>query len=144
MKYRVWDEVDRWDKHSNTISFVGVEFSYGTINFPYKSQIKTIKESSKIRYIYYGCPATIQGTLYTNLANDTISNSSFYTNSTILETIESLESSWQIVVFWVFWMLLICGCVFVFYYIDNRWLEDGGRKGTRAYGNNDRIHKSDG
>lgn len=122
--YWTWDKVDSWDKHSNKISFLDVEFDYGTIDFPYSDYITTQKESSKIRYKYYGSPAECDGTLYAVLGDNTINKVSFYANSNIGETIKGLKSGWQLVLFWIAWILLTGGCVFGFYYIDNKWLED--------------------
>ena len=129
--YWTWDEVDKWSKCSTKITFVDVEFDYGTIDFPSSSHIKTIKESSKIRYVYYGAPAQCTGTLYTELKDGTINSASFHQNSTIEETIESLESNWELVLFWIGWVLLTGGAVVGFYYIDNRWLEDKWSHGWR-------------
>lgn len=122
--YWTWDKVDSWDKHSEKISFLDVEFDYGTINFPSSNYITTQKESSTIRYKYYGSPAECDGTLYAVLGDNTIRETSFYVNSNIDETIESLKSGWQLILFWIAWVLLTSGCVFGFYYIDNNWLED--------------------
>lgn len=122
--YWTWDRVDSWSKHSEKITFLDVEFDYGQINFPYEDYIDTIKESSHIRYVYYGSPAECVGTLYTQLGDDTISNSSFYNNKTISETIEHLESGYEIVTFWIVWIVLTGGIVYGFYYLDNNWLED--------------------
>lgn len=122
--YWTWDEVDQWDKRSTKISFIGVEFNYGAIDFPTSSHIKTINQGGGIRYVYYGAPAKCTGTLYTELKNNTINGSEFYINKTIEETIKSFESNWELVVFWIGWVVLTIGVVIVFYYIDNRWLED--------------------
>ena len=122
--YWTWDEVDSWDKHSTKISFLDIEFDYGMINFPSAYHITTQKESNKIRYQYYGSSAECDGTLYAILGDNTINETSFYVNSNIEETIDSLKSGWQLVLFWIGWILLTGGCVFGFYYIDNKWLED--------------------
>lgn len=122
--YWTWDEVDRWEKHSEKISFLDVEFDYGMINFPSYDYIDTIKESSHIRYVYYGTGTEFQGTLYTKLINDTIDGPGFYNNHTIEETIDRLETNWQVPVFWVAWVALTTGVAIAFYYIDNKWLED--------------------
>lgn len=122
--YWTWDKVDSWSEHSEKISFLDVEFDYGTIDFPSSNYITTQKESSKIRYKYYGSPAECNGTLYAVLSDNTINETSFYANSSIDETIDSLKSRWQLILFWVVWILLTGGCVFGFYYIDNNWLED--------------------
>lgn len=122
--YWTWDEVAHWEQRSTKITFLDVEFDYGEISFPSSGHITTIKESSKIRYVYYGAPAQCKGTLYTQLKDNTINDSHMYHYDTIEETLDSLTSSWQLVVFWVFWVLLIIGAVVGFYYIDNWWLED--------------------
>lgn len=124
--YWTWDPVDSWDKHCDKISFLDVEFDYGTIDFPLYSHITTQKESSTIRYVYYGTDVSYTGTLYTTLKDDTISETKFYNNQDIAGTIENLKSGWQLTVFWIVWILVIAGCVFGFYYVDNRWLEDNG------------------
>ena len=122
--YWTWDEVDRWSKHCEKITFLDVEFDYGEIDFPSASYITTINESSKIRYVYYGAPTEATGTIYSNLRDGTINDSKFYNDSTIAETIERLETKWQLVLFWIGWTILTGFLVFGFVYIDNRWLED--------------------
>jgi hypothetical protein len=122
--YWTWDAIDRWNKRSTKISFVDVEFDYGMINFPSASHIKTIKESSKIRYVYYGAPIESTGTLYTRLENNTINESSFHRNWTIEQTHKHHTSSGALVWFWIGWTLLTGLLVFGFVYIDNHWLED--------------------
>lgn len=126
-EYWTWDEIDSWSKHSNKITFVGVEFDYGMIDFPSADHIDTIKESSKIRYVYYGAPAKCAGTLYAKLGNNTFSDSHFYRGMTIDETIDYLESNAGLIVFWIFWVILTIGAVIGFYYINNTWLEDRRR-----------------
>lgn len=122
-EYWTWDRVDNWSKHSEKISFLNVEFEYGAIDFPYSSYITTIKESSKIRYKYYGSPTECTGTIYTVLKNGTINQTNFYNNSTIDNAIESLESGFELFLFWFLWILLTIGCICVFCYLDNWWLE---------------------
>ena len=122
--YYTWDYVDSWDKHCEKITFLDVEFNYGDIEFPSESHITTIKESSKIRYVYYGSPIHAVGTAYADLRDGTVNNAKFYEERTIGETIEYLETRWQLVVFWICWIVLTGGVVFVFVYFDNHWLED--------------------
>lgn len=126
--YWTWDEVDSWDKHSEKITFLDVEFDYGTINFPSTDYICTIKESSKIRYKYYGDPIYSIGTIYTHLKDGTISKSYMYHGCTIEEALESAITSWSVCLFWIAWLFLTGGVVYGFYYIDNRWLEDNCKK----------------
>ena len=123
--YWTWDNVSTDDKKSNQLSFCGITFNSNKIEIPYSSYITTIKESSRIRYKYYGVNANLKGTLFTNLSDGTISNnSSFYDNMNINETVEHLQSGGWGIIFWFFWIILIGGCVYGFFYLENDWLED--------------------
>ena len=126
--YWTWDEVDRWSKHSEKITFLDVEFDYGIINFPSAKYIDTIKESSKIRYVYYGAPTQSIGTIYTKLGDDTISDSTMHHSKTIEETIETKLSDASVIIFWVVWIVFTAVIVYAFYAIDNNWLEDKMKK----------------
>lgn len=122
--YWTWDRVDSEDIKCKKISFCGVKFASSKIDLPSANYIDKIKKSSHIRYKYYGVSTKYKGTIFTNLRDKTISdNTSFYNNLTIDETIEHLESDFPLVLFWIFWIILICGVVFVFYYLDNKWLD---------------------
>lgn len=124
--YWTWDVVDIEKKKSKEISFSGITFPINKIKIPSEEYIETIKESSDIRYKYYGVETSYKGTIFTKLKDKTISdNSKFYNNLKIQDTVEKLNSDelFVLVIFWVFWILLIVVIVFGFYYIDNRWLE---------------------
>ena len=122
--YWSWDRIDSWNKHANRISFLDVEFEYGEISLGGESYITTIKESSHIRYKYYGAPIEKTGTLYTKLENNTINQSSFHGGMTIEETHKYYTTSGALVWFWIGWVLLTGFLVCIFFYIDNHWLED--------------------
>ena len=122
--YWTWDKVSSEDKKCNEVIFCGATFNVNKFNIPNTHHIDTIKESSRIRYKYYGVGTEFTGTIFTDLRNKTIKdNTNFYNNRSIEETVEYLESGGGEIIFWIFWILLICGCVFGFFYIDNRWLE---------------------
>lgn len=121
--YWTWDRVDSETKHAEKISFNGVEFDYGKIDIPGSHYIDTIKESSHVRYKYYGVDTQFQGTIYTSMKNGTISDgSNFYENMTAQETYEALLASDFRPLFWIIWIILTGVLIFGFYYIDNRWL----------------------
>lgn len=126
--YWTWDAVDSWSQHCEKITFLDVEFDYGAIDFPYTSHIKTIDKSDTIRYVYYGSPTKCTGTIYSDLRNGTINNTKFYHNQTIEKTIDNLQTNAWLVLFWIVWSILIIIIVCVFFYIDNRWLEDNKYK----------------
>ena len=122
--YWTWDRVSSEDKKCKEISFCGVTFKSSKFNIPSTDYIDTIKESSHIRYKYYGTKTKFTGTIFTDLRDKTISdNTDFYKDRNIKETVEHLESSGGEIVFWMCWIIFIAICVFVFYYLDNKWLE---------------------
>ena len=124
--YWTWDEVDREEKKCEKVSFLTVEFDSNKFNGIHEDYICTEQDVifSDTRYEYYGSKTKYTGTIFTVLANNTISSSAFHKNKNIQETVEYLESEGTvlIVVFWILWILLICGSVYGFYYLDNNWL----------------------
>lgn len=132
--YYEWETENIESLHANAIKFCGIEFPYLKIDLPSPYHVETIKgdkeyswksgERVKVRYKYYGVETKFAGTIFTDLRDDTISdNSSFYKDMSIEETVKYLESGIEVIAFWIFWILLICGCLFGFYYLDNKWLE---------------------
>lgn len=53
--YWTWDKVSSESVHSRNIRFLDIKFPYGKVVLPNSEYIETIKESSKVRYKYYGC-----------------------------------------------------------------------------------------
>ena len=122
--YWTWDRVGSEDLKCKEISFCGITFVSNKIDLPNIEYIDTIKESSHIRYKYYGIKTEYKGTIFTDLREKTISdNTKFYNGLTIKETIEHLESNIGTIGFWIFWIIVIFVVVYIFYYLDNNWLE---------------------
>lgn len=121
--YWTWDRVEAESIHSEQILFNKVIFDYGKIECPAAFYIDTIRESSHIRYKYYGTGVEHTGTIFTTLKDGSITDQTrFYEDKTIEETYNDLLSKDWRIVFWIFWIPLTGGLVFAFYYIDNRWL----------------------
>lgn len=122
--YWTWDRVGSEDLMCKEISFCGTTFVSNKIDLPDIGYIDTIKESSHIRFKYYGIKTEYKGTIFTDLRDKTISdNTKFYNGLTIKETIEHLESNIGTIGFWIFWIIVIFVVVYIFYYLDNNWLE---------------------
>ena len=122
--YWTWDRLDSEDKKCNEVTFCGITFNVNKFDIPSPYHIDTIKESSHIRYKYYGVGTEFTGTIFTDLRNKTISNNTnFYNGMNIEETVKHLQAGGGEIIFWIFWILLTGGCVFGFFYIDNKWLE---------------------
>lgn len=122
-EYWTWDTIKTESKETTRISFLDVEFTYGEIPFPASHQIKIIDTGYHKRTVYSGTDPEYQGTIFTNLKENTINDTKFYKNQTISETIENLESGSEIVIFWFFWILLTIALVVGFCYLENRWLD---------------------
>lgn len=121
--YWKWDTIRNEKKTATKISFLDVEFDYSKISFSYSQQIATLDTGYHKRNVYYGKEAESEGTIFTILKEDTINDTSFYENRTIAETIEHLETGYEVVGFWIFWIILTAGLVWAFYYLENRWLD---------------------
>ena len=79
--YWTWDWAGSEDKKCKNINFCGVTFDSNKIDMPSQHLIDTIKESSHIRYKYYGVSTSHTGTIFTKLADESISdNTKFYEN----------------------------------------------------------------
>lgn len=132
--YYEWDVEETDSKHANEIMFCGLVFPYSKINLPGTSYIDTLHgdrvyswksgEYVKVKFEYYGVNTQYTGTIFTDLRNQTISdNTKLYVDKNIDETVEYLEAGGGLIIFWIFWIVLIGGCAFGFYYLDNKWLE---------------------
>ena len=122
-EYWTWDTIRTERKTATKISFLDIEFAYKQIPFPPSHLIKIVNTGYHKRNIYYGTETDFQGTIFTSLKENTINDTRFYNNQTIVETIERLETGSEIVIFWIFWILLIIGVVIGFYYLENEWLD---------------------
>lgn len=122
--YYTWDTVYSEDKHSEKITFLGVEFDYNKIKVSGTKYIDTIYKSSNVRYVYYGTPPEHTGTIFTKLADGTIEdNLHLYENQTIAEVLEEKNQSYAQLLFWLLWIILTIAAVGGFYYLDNSWLD---------------------
>jgi hypothetical protein len=124
--YWTWDRVGSEEIHCTKISFCGVEFDYGMIDFPSTYCADTIKESSSIRYKYYVCDTSYDGTVYGRLADNSITGAIFVDGENAEEAMKTMCSYGMVaqVIFWIFWVFLIGLAVYGFCYFDNQWLED--------------------
>lgn len=121
--YWSWDYAGEESKECKEISFCNAKFPSKKIKHSSTNYIKTIKESSHVRFQYYGTGTKFNGTIFAELKDKTIPNNTrFFMNSNIEETMDKLVSNgifWQI----LFWIVLTGAAVFTFYYLDNEWLE---------------------
>ncbi len=117
--YWTWDTVRTERKTATQIAFLNVEFAYSQIPFPSAHQIAIVDTGFHKRNVYYATSANFTGTLFTVLKENTIMETSFYNNLTITETIDSLETGFEIICFWVFWVILTVALILGYYYVKN-------------------------
>ncbi len=122
--YYTWDIVSSEDIKCTEVSFCGVTFNVNKINIPNSKYITTVKVNSDTRYKYYGTDIKFIGTIFTELKSGTISdNSTFFNGKTINETLEYLSSNNSVILFWIIWIFIILGCIYSFFYLENKWLD---------------------
>ena len=121
--YWSWDYAGSEDMQCKEVSFCGVVFDSNKIKLPSADYIDTIKESGYVRYKYYGTNIEYKGTIFTELKDKTISDSTPFYELSIEETKDLLETNSGVVIFWIAWIIAMVLAVFGFYYIDNEWLE---------------------
>ena len=121
--YWTWDRVGSEDKKCKEVNFCGVTFDSNKIKIPSAEFINTIKESSHVRYKYYGVATSHTGTIFTKLEDKTISgNTVFYEDKNIDEVLKGKTAGGWNLIFWVVWIILTAILTYGFYYLDNRWL----------------------
>ena len=99
-------------------------FPVNKISIPAARYIDTVSAGYHLRHIYYGTGTHFVGTIFTDLRNGTISDDTkFYKDTTIEEAVEESLHKSGVFLFWFFWIVIICGVVYAFYYADNRWLD---------------------
>lgn len=123
--YWEWDYQGTETTTTEKFDFMGVEYSYGKINFSNEEYLGIVKESSKIRYKYYVIPFEFDGTLFSFIENNTITKNEFYFSNIdkVIEDKQNASSTFKII-FWTIWIFLILLADFFYVYADNKYLED--------------------
>ena len=143
--YYSWDGVGSTSFSADTVTYLNRQYSYGQLHpegyrltldsttlqseyldceswdYLYESAWDKWSYSvGDIRYYYTYAPKEYNGALHVQGAK-----LRFYYETTIEQVLADSEASisGRRIGFWVSWILLTCGAVYGFYYIDNRWLE---------------------
>lgn len=125
-EYWTWDYVEEEKIHVDKFNFLGVDFDYDTIEF-YNQSYNTTKEVEyHIRYEYYTIPSEFEGTLFTYINNNAITQNKFSINKTINEIVKSKEDDVNFInaIFWITWIIFITLIDFGYVYLENKYLED--------------------
>ena len=125
-EYWTWDEVGEENKKVKEFIFLGNTFSEDKFTLPSETYIETIKKSNDIRYTYYTIPEVMEGTIYTDLKDGTIKDSSiFYKGETIEEVTKRLEINGGAILFWLAWIIAMIWLIYKFFELENEWLNKG-------------------
>lgn len=124
--YWTWDYAGEEEWHTNKFTFLNKEFDFNTINFNNEEYQETKDGGYHIRYQYYTIPFEFEGTLFTNIKNNTINDNIFSINVTIEQIIKSKENDTILakIAFWIVWTLVIIAIDFIYVYCENNYLED--------------------
>ena len=125
--YYTWDEKQKWCWAADSVKFLGVGFKLSEIKRRDDyNHFKTINESSKVRYVYTVQPTKYKGVLFGNVKNKEYNKLVFKNNTTIDKVVSSSEKKIRnsSLIFWILWSILTIGGIVLFYYFENRWLED--------------------
>lgn len=79
-----------------------------------------------MREVFDGCDTSYTGTIFTKMADNAISDgSSFYLNKTPQETLDVVKNAgrWELILFWVMWLILTGIVIVIFCHMDNEWLD---------------------
>lgn len=125
--YWTWDEVGSEDLKAKKVMFCDIEFDCDKISIPLGDYIDTVNKSYYIRYKYYGYPVSTTGTMFASLNKENklgTNKADFYKDATINKAYDNLVKDFATPIFWTIWVVIICGCVYGFYYLDNDWLNN--------------------
>lgn len=121
--YWTWDVKGRESKVSDNVEFCGVKFPSTKFILPDRDYITTIKQSSDVRYKYYGSKLNYNGSILANISENNINDHvKFHTNKSIEEVIDSESINIKGVIFWMIWIIFIGFIVYKFCILDNNWL----------------------
>ena len=112
---------------SDSVMFLGNSFGENDIKFNRNlSYHSTIKESSHIRYIYRVYPTDTLGLVIGNCKDKSYNSMEFKPGMNIEKFNENINSrtNGQTFIYWFLWFIVTGLLIFLFYYFENKWLED--------------------
>ena len=122
--YWTWDTYKTDKKSVKNVEFSGVQFNLNKFDLSGFSKIKTVDNGYRDRIVYKYIPKELNGSFYGEIKNKTITNKICLFDLTIEELYEDFTSSCFNLVFWIIWVIISIGLIFVFYICENYWLEN--------------------
>jgi len=125
--YWTWDVIHTDDFNPDSVIFLGQRIVFNDVRLHIdEKHVATINESNNIRYIYHVRQLSTDGAMTGICENKSYNNLSFKEGKTIEGIIKSSENKSTIMtaLFWILWNILMAGVIFLFYSLENEWLED--------------------
>lgn len=124
--YWSWDNYDSKQLKAEQINFSGVVFPTSKFDFSLCSRHEdTVSIGWHKRIVFETIPAKMHGTLFTKLADKTVSDGTiFWKDQDLKTTYEKCTTNNNILIFWIIWILITIATIVIFFAIENDWLED--------------------
>ena len=124
--YYTWDTVEKKADSVKSVIFNGVELSAHKFDMRFSMQQIDFMQEGNDRWYFYAYKKEYDGIVFTELANQTMSDSSpFYIQyASDIDALEThLTSTHELLIFWIIWSVLTLALAVAFVCIDNKWLE---------------------
>ena len=125
--YWSWDYAGDEVFTSEEVTFLGKKFKTNSITFNRNLEYKkTIVGGVNERFVYYTYPLSKTGIMSGKTNNKNFTDLEFIPDTNIDSYLDKAETiiKIKISVFWVVWFLITGLLIFLFYYAENKWLED--------------------
>lgn len=120
--YWSWDTVHKDRFYADTLKFLEQVVDISPRE-TWSTQNCIINESSRVRYVYHTIPTEVNGVLTATTDNGHLTNVEFKRGKTIERLTKQSETHAGVVIFWILWLMLTAGLVFLFYAGEYNWLE---------------------
>lgn len=124
--YWTWDRYDSKHLKAKQVNFSGVIFPTAKFDLSWCSRHEdTVSIGWHKRIVFDTIPAKMHGTVFTKLADKTVSDRTLFWKDQDLKTAyEECVSSYAVMIFWTIWIAATIGLLITFFVIENDWLED--------------------
>lgn len=124
--YWTWDRYDSKHLKAKQVDFSGVIFPTAKFDLSWCSRHEdTVSIGWHKRIVFDTIPAKMHGTVFTKLADKTVSDSTpFWKDQDLKTAYEESVASYAVMIFWTIWIAVTIGLLITFFVIENDWLED--------------------
>ena len=118
--YWTWDTIGEEEVHCAEIEYAGVRFPWGKVDLPEPRYITTVSDGCDLRSEYYTIGDT-HGTMFAKIKKNDIEETEYKENVEIKDAVNRFKKNGWIVIFWIIWIVLTGGLIWILYYND--WID---------------------